>query len=57
MKIKIEVTNGEIEEMGCDSVEDFEKAIKHQIDNGIIDDEGGNGEDWMTEYELVITVI
>ena len=57
MKIKIEVSKSELDEMGCDSVAEFERGIRHQLDNGIIDDEGGSGTDWMAEYALEIVKI
>lgn len=54
MKIKIEVTDADLEEMEVDTLEEFEKAMRHQLDNGVIDDEGGAGVDWMAEYQLEI---
>lgn len=57
MKIKIEVTSSELDEMMCDSVEEFEQQIRRQLDDAIVDDEGGTGDDWMTDYDLTITVV
>lgn len=54
MKIKIEVSPDELEEMGCDSIAEFEQEIRHQLDNGIVTDDGGNGTDWMVDYELEV---
>lgn len=57
MKIKIEVKNAELEEMGCDTVGQFEKHIRNHIDNGVSSDDGEAGVDWMCEYQLEIVVI
>jgi len=54
MKIKIEVTDADLDEMGCDSVAEFETAIRQQLDNGVVTDDGGAGEDWMCGYELAV---
>lgn len=57
MKIRIEVTKAELEERNCDSIAQFKEAIRHQIDEGVVTDDGGVGEDWMVEYDLDVTVI
>lgn len=57
MKIKVEVSKVELEEMNCDSVEEFTQQLRRQLDDAIVDDEGGVGEDWMVEYDLDITVV
>lgn len=54
MKIRIEVSPVELDEMGCDSIEEFEQDIRHQLDNGVVSDDGGNGTDWMVDYELEV---
>lgn len=54
MKIKIEVTAADLEEMGCDSLEEFEQDIRHQLDNGVVTDDGDTGADWLADYELEV---
>lgn len=54
MKIKVEVTQADMEEMLCDSLEEFEKQLRHQLDNGVVDGDGGAGSDWMADYKLEI---
>lgn len=57
MKFKIEVTAAELDEMGCDSIAEFEQEIRHQLDNGVVTDDGGNGTDWMVGYELEVVQV
>lgn len=57
MKIKVEVTNAELELMNCDSLKEFEEQLRHQIDKGVVTDDGGIGLDWMCGYELEIVQI
>ena len=54
MKIRIEVTDADLDEMGCDSLKEFEEDIKNQLDNGIVTDDGGAGVDWMCAYQLEV---
>ena len=54
MKITIEVTAADLEEMGCDSLEEFERDIRHQLDNGVVADDGDTGVDWLADYELEV---
>lgn len=54
MKIRIEVSPVELEEMRCDSIAEFEQEIRYQLDNGIVTDDGGNGTDWMVDYQLEV---
>lgn len=54
MKIRIEVTDENLDEMACDSIKEFEQAIRHQLDNGIVTDDGGAGLDWMCDYQLEV---
>lgn len=54
MKIKIEITDAELEEMFCDNVSEFEEQIRNQIDNGVTGEEGESGVDWMIEYQLEV---
>ncbi|MDQ1817790.1 hypothetical protein RBA41_31265 [Massilia sp. CCM 9210] len=56
MKITVEVTKAELEEMYCESVEEFAEQLRHQLDDAISDDEGGAG-DWIVEYDLEVTII
>lgn len=57
MEILIKVSQAELDEMGCDSVAEFEQEIRHQLDNGVVTDDGGNGTDWMVDYELEIVQV
>lgn len=57
MKIKVEVTDADLEKMLCDSPEEFEQALRNQIDNGVVTDDGGAGSDWMSEYQLEIVKV
>jgi hypothetical protein len=52
--IRIEVSDAELEEMDCSSVEEFEEQIRDQLDNGVLTSDGGAGSEWMTEYELEV---
>ena len=57
MKIKVEVSNAELQEMCCDSVKEFAQQLRRQLDDAIVDDDGGDGEEWMVEYDLDITIV
>lgn len=57
MLIKIEVTKAEIEEMDCDSIEQFKEKIIHQLDDGVVTNDGGAGGDWMVEYLLDVNLV
>ncbi len=52
MMIRIEVTDADLDEMGCDTLKEFEKSIRHQLDSGVVGADGSAGEDWMCEYTL-----
>lgn len=54
MKIRVEVSQSELDEMMCDSVGDFYRLLRKQLDEAIVDEDGGAGVDWMTDYELVV---
>jgi hypothetical protein len=54
MIIRIEVSDAELEEMDCGSVEEFEEQIRDQLDNGVVTSDGGTGSEWMAEYELEV---
>ena len=57
MKIKVEVTTAELEEMQCDSAEEFKAQLLHQLDEAVVDDEGGAGADWLCGYTLDVQVV
>jgi len=52
MKVRIEVTTDELEDMGCDSVEELAARLREQLDTGIVGDAGEAGCDWLVSYEL-----
>jgi hypothetical protein len=52
--IRIEVSDAELEEMDCSSVEEFEEQIRDQLDNGVVTSDGGTGSEWLAEYELEV---
>lgn len=54
MKIRVEVSKVERDAMYCESVEVFTQQLRRQLDDGIVDDEGGVGEDWGVENDLNI---
>jgi len=54
MIIRIEVSAAELEEMDCNSVEEFEEQIRDQLDNGVVTSDGGTGSEWLAEYELEV---
>jgi len=55
VKITVEVSEQELSEMSCDSVDEFSEQLRHQLDDAISDDEGGAG-DWMVEYDLEVII-
>ena len=57
MKIRIEVSAEELEDMYLDTVEEFEASIRHQLDNGIVSSDGEAGVDWMVEYDLEVVLV
>lgn len=52
MKVRIEVTTDELEDMGCDSVEELAARLREQLDSGVVGDAGEAGIDWLVSYEL-----
>ncbi|MFM0627046.1 hypothetical protein [Paraburkholderia xenovorans] len=54
MIIRIEVSDAELEEMECTSLEQFDEKIRDQLDSGVVTSDGGAGSDWMAEYELEV---
>ncbi|RAU36383.1 hypothetical protein [Pseudomonas sp. RIT411] len=52
MKVRIEVTTDELEDMGCDSVDELAARLREQLDSGIVGEAGEAGSDWLVSYEL-----
>lgn len=57
MKIQVEVTQADLDEALADDLSDFEKMLRHQLDEAICTDDGGKGSDWMPKYELQICLV
>lgn len=57
MKISVEVSDTDLEEMYCDTLEEFEEQLRNQLDNAVVTDDGGTGADWMAEYQLEVIKI
>lgn len=57
MKIRVEVTQADLDEVLADDLPDFERMLRHQLDEAISTDDGGNGRDWLPEYELQIHLV
>ncbi|MDD1011297.1 hypothetical protein M5G27_27890 [Pseudomonas shahriarae] len=57
MKIRVDVSDEDLESMQCESLEEFEQQFRNQLDNGVVTDDGGAGCDWMTEYQLEIVKV
>lgn len=56
MKIKVEVTKAELNEMGCDSPDELKRDLLDQLDN-CHDDEGCSGQEWLCGYTIEVTVV
>lgn len=56
MEIAIRVSKQELKDMLCDDVAGFEKFMRHQLDRGVVGDDGEVGADWMVDYDLNIVV-
>lgn len=54
MKISVEVSDADLENMYCDSLGEFEEQLRNQLDNAVVTDDGGTGADWMAEYQLEV---
>ena len=52
MKVRIEVTTDELEDMGCDSVDELAARLREQLDSGIVGEAGEAVSDWLVSYEL-----
>ena len=57
MKITVEVTKAEVEEMNATDAADLEQMLRHQLDEGVSGNAGENGEDWMVEYDLEVIIV
>lgn len=57
MKIRVEVTQAELDEALADDLKDFVKMLRSQLDDAIVTDDGGNGLDWMPSYELEVHLV
>jgi hypothetical protein len=57
VKVTGEVSNAELEEMQCDSLNEFEDQLCQQLDNGVVTDNGCIGLDWMCGYELEVVQV
>lgn len=52
MKVRIEVTTDELDDMGCDSVDELAARLREQLDSGIVGEAGEAGSDWLVSYKL-----
>lgn len=43
--------------MAFDSLDEFEGAIRHQLAEGVVGDDGDTGSDWMCDYHLEIVKV
>ena len=57
MKVNVELTREELEESGCDTVEEFKKGFVHQLNEGVIGDDGAVGEDWLPGFTVKVSLI
>lgn len=56
MKITVEVSQAELDEILADDLKGFEGMLRYQLDEAISTDDGGNGSDWMPDYELKLVL-
>lgn len=56
MKIKIEVTPAELQEMGADSADELKQMLIEQLDEGVVGDDGDAGADWLSSYTVDVVV-
>lgn len=54
MKIIVETTQAEISEMGCESAEELAERLRSQLDDGVCDDAGSVGGDWLSDYSISV---
>lgn len=57
MRVKVELTPEELEESGCDTVEEFKKGFVHQLNEGVIGDDGAIGEDWLPAFDVEVILV
>ena len=57
MKVKVELSHEELEESGCDTVEEFKKSFVYQLNEGVIGDDGAVGEDWLPGFDVEVVLI
>jgi hypothetical protein len=57
MKIKIEVTQAELDEMEFESADECKERMRAQIEDGVVGTDGEAGEDWLVDFELDIVVV
>lgn len=50
--VRSEVTADELDDMGCDSVEEVEARLREQLDRCVVGDAGEVGRHWHVSYEL-----
>lgn len=56
MKIKVEATKAELEEMGLDSAEELAEQLQTQLDDAVYNDQGGVGGDWLADYTISVNI-
>ena len=57
MKITVQVTQSELDEMEFDSVSDFGPRMQAQIMDGVVGDAGEAGADWLVNFDLDVVVV
>ncbi|MGG5276326.1 hypothetical protein [Pseudomonas syringae pv. coryli] len=57
MKISVEVSDVDLENMYCDSLDEFEELLRNQLDNAVVTDDGETGADWMAKYQLEVVKV
>ncbi|WP_198173438.1 hypothetical protein [Cupriavidus sp. USMAA2-4] len=56
MRIGVEVTPAELQEMGADSADELKLMLIEQIDEGVVGDDGEAGADWLSGYTVDVFV-
>lgn len=57
MKITVTLTRHDLDEADCESVEQFKTKFLHQLNEGVIDEEGNNGEDWLPGFTVDVLLV
>ncbi len=57
MKIKVEVSQAELAEMGAESVVELQEMLIEQLDDGVTGDDGEAGQDWMSTYTIEVVQV